>query len=182
MDLEQRVAQLEALVARLTRQVGPHLSFARSTMAPVDSGPVQTQQGQFDALSVRDAMPVLQHYGFASLMPKDGDKVVAHLGGHRSMAVVIATGHQAYRYRHQTTGEVTLYDMWGRSIRLTANGIVVNPGELPAVVNGDLHVTGNIIGGFGGGDAVGLQTHRHTQPADSRGDTEQHTAPPIPGT
>jgi phage gp45-like len=160
VDLEARVALLERLVARLTRQNGA-IAFARSTMAPVDTGAVQTSQGRFDALTVRDAMPVLQHYGYASVMPADGDKVVAHLGGQRSAAVVITTGHQTYRYKGQAVGEVTIYDMWGRSIRLTANGIVLNAHGQPVVLNGDLHATGAIIAGYGGADQVGLQSHDH---------------------
>jgi phage baseplate assembly protein gpV len=44
-------------------------------------------------------------------------------------------------------------------------------------VHGDLHVTGAVIAGFGGGAQVGLQTHHHVN--DSHGDTE---GPPVPGT
>jgi phage gp45-like len=161
MDLEARVAQLERLVARLSRQNGSAISFARSTMAPVDSGAVQTVQAQFDALTVRDAIPVVQQYGLASAMPAGGDKVVAHLGGQRSLAVAIATGHQAYRQRNQAVGEVTLYDMWGRNIRLTAAGVTINCGALPMTITGNLRVTGSVIAGYGGADQVGLQTHRH---------------------
>lgn len=49
-------------------------------------------------------------------------------------------------------------------------------------LKGDLHVTGAVIAGYGGGDQVGLQTHRHTQPNDSHGDTEVPTNAPTAGT
>ena len=177
MDLEARVALLERELARLTRQRGQAISFARSTMAPVDTGAVQTSQGQFDALSIRDAMPVLQHYGFASAMPVNGDKVVAHIGGQRSLAVVIATGHQTYRQRNQAVGEVTLYDMWGRTIRLTSTGITINCGAVPMTITGNLRVTGSITAGYGGADQVGLQSHRHGTGAAAAG-----TSIPTAGT
>jgi phage gp45-like len=36
-------------------------------------------------------------------------------------------------------------------------------------LNGDLHVTGAVIAGYGGGDQVGLQTHTHRVPAQPGG-------------
>jgi Phage protein Gp138 N-terminal domain len=50
------------------------------------------------------------------------------------------------------------------------------------VIGGELRVTGRVTGGFGGSDQIGLHTHRHTQPRDSRNDVEQPTDPPTPGT
>ena len=55
-------------------------------------------------------------------------------------------------------------------------------GTTTITFDGDLHVKGAIIAGFGTGDQVGLQTHRHTQPVDSHGDTEAETDPPVAGT
>jgi hypothetical protein len=49
-------------------------------------------------------------------------------------------------------------------------------------ITGNLHVTGAVIAGYGGGDQVTLQQHKHTQPPDGRGDTEQPTNPPTAGT
>lgn len=76
----------------------------------------------------------------------------------------------------------TIKDKSGNVIDMTAGGITVTPASGPVKVVGDLQVTGSLIGGFGTGDAVGLQTHTHTQPVDSHGDTEAPTNPPTPGT
>jgi hypothetical protein len=55
--------------------------------------------------------------------------------------------------------------------------------ECPLVtLSGDLHVSGAVIGGYGGGDQVGLQTHTHTQPNDTHGDGELPTRAPTAGT
>lgn len=55
--------------------------------------------------------------------------------------------------------------------------------EAPLVeATGDLHVTGAITAGYGGGDQIGLQSHTHTQGNDSHGDTEAPTSAPTPGT
>lgn len=49
-------------------------------------------------------------------------------------------------------------------------------------LTGDLHVTGAVIAGYGDGDQVGLQTHRHDQGTDGGGDSEVRTDPPAAGT
>jgi phage gp45-like len=130
-DLGARVAMLERMVATLARRQGSGFEFSRSTAAPVDSGPVQTIQGQLDALSRRDGMPVLFHYGFSSAMPIGGDKAVAYLNANRSSGVVIATGHQTYRVTGLVTGETVIHDMWGRSVKLGALGPVIDANGSP---------------------------------------------------
>jgi hypothetical protein len=69
-----------------------------------------------------------------------------------------------------------------RYVSFTDAGIViaVKSGE-PVKIIGDLHVTGAIIAGFGGGDQVGLQTHTHNQGNDSHGDAEVPTNAPNAG-
>jgi hypothetical protein len=54
------------------------------------------------------------------------------------------------------------------------NGITINA---PFV-----NVSGAIVGGYGGADQVGLQTHTHTQGSDSHGDSEKPTNAPTAGT
>lgn len=166
-DLAARVAMLERMVAALSRRQGASIAFSRSTAPPIDTGAVQTIQGQMDALSARDAMPVLMHYGFSSAMPVGGDKVVAYLGATRSSPVVVATGHQTYRLTGLATGEVAIYDMWGHSIKLGSAGVTVT---------GDLHVSGAVIAGYGGADQVGLQSHTHAEHGTGGGTTSAPTA------
>lgn len=50
------------------------------------------------------------------------------------------------------------------------------------VYAGAIHTSGAVVAGFGTGDAVGLQSHTHTQPNDSHNDVEQPTAAPTGGT
>ena len=173
-ELESRIALLERLVQQLVRRQAQPIGFARSTAAPNDSGPVQTVQGQFDALSLRDGMPVLFHYGYTSAMPIGGDKVIGYLGGERSSPVVLATGHQTYRLTGLAPGEVALYDMWQHAVRLNSAGIAMTG---TVTINGDLRVTGAVIAGYGGGDQVGLQTHEHAVPEHAG-----TSSPPTAGT
>ena len=77
----------------------------------------------------------------------------------------------------------------GSVIRLSAVGdIFLSPGsgivkiDGNLTVNGYIRADGAITAGYGSGASVGLQTHTHTQPPDSRGDTEAATAAPTAGT
>jgi phage gp45-like len=200
MDWEGRLRALERHVAALERRYNP-LSMARSTVVPNDGGNVQTVQGKLDALSTRDAMPVLFQYGFSCSMPVDTDKLVAFIDGDRSKAVVFASNNQTYRIKGLATGEVALYDMRGRFIKLGASQITVQANGAPVEVDGAttvtvnastkirfvtprLEVTGDII------DHCDTQphtmadersiynTHTHDQTPDSHGDAEQPTEVP----
>jgi phage gp45-like len=158
LALEQRMAALERYVQKLERRINAGIAFARSTLPANDSGTVQTIQGRLDALSVRDDMPVIMHYGFSSSMPVGGDKVVLFGNGERSNAVVVGSNHQAHRFTGLLTGECVLYDMWGHSIHMTAGGINI-AGNV--AITGNATVTGEVTAGFGTGDSVTLQKHQH---------------------
>jgi phage gp45-like len=140
-DQEARIAMLERQVAALTRRLGTPFTLARSTVAPNDAGAVQTIQGQLDALSTRDAMPVLYHYGFTGSPPIGTDKLVAFLDGDRSKGLVIATGHQEYRLTGLANGEVAIYDMLGRYVKLAQSGIVMNAAAGPVTIENATTVT-----------------------------------------
>lgn len=65
------------------------------------------------------------------------------------------------------------------SVFMSSDGITINGGGQPVhVMNGDLHVDGAVIAGFGGADQVGLQTHRHGLGIN----TAAGTVIPTPGT
>ena len=150
---------LERLYIRHLMTVG----IGRVT-ASDDTGNAMALQVQLSANEIRDATTNLQHYGFGS-HPLPGAQVTTlSVGGDRSNTVIIATGDISYRIRNTQPGEVWLQDNQGRSVYLTANGIVINGNGTPVTVQGDLHVTGRIISGYGSGDQVGLQTHTHTAP------------------
>ena len=156
------IAALRRAIAGLTRRQTSHVSFARSTAAPNDSGSAQTSQVQLDALTLRDGVPVLMNFGFTSNMPPGGDNVVVHLGGERSKAIVIATGHQQYRLTGLPSGAVAIHDSTGNKIVITSTGIAITGN---VAITGNLTVTGDITAGLGSADQVGVRTHRHNTSA-----------------
>ncbi len=99
-----------------------------------DGGVVQTVQVQ-SPHEIRSDTPVLQQFGFSSVLPEGTDVVVLSLGGNRSSAVVVASGHQTYRINGLSSGEVVVYNQWGQSIRLAESGIVVEANNQSVTVN-----------------------------------------------
>lgn len=78
--------------------------------------------------------------------------------------------------------KVVIYGPTGVVIRTANSSVTITATEDKVTIEGNLHVTGAVIAGFGTDDQVGLQTHRHTQPSDSHGDSEAETNPPVAGT
>jgi phage gp45-like len=147
-----------------------------------DTGTVQTAQLKLNTSEMRDGVPVVQLFGLSGNPPAGTDAVALFLGGDRSNAVVIATNHQGSRPTGRAPGETTLYNNFLMSIYLSQNGPIVQCAGKPMLVEGDLHVTGEVIRGYGGVDQVTLGGHKHNQPPDTHGDTEQPTNAPTPGT
>lgn len=80
--------------------------------------------------------------------------------------------------RLSADGSVLFVNQQGMSVLMSADGIAINGGGKPVhITNGDLHVDGAVIAGFGTGDQVNLQTHRHGVGTPSAG-----TIPPTAGT
>lgn len=149
-----------------------------------DDAPVRVAQVRLSEVETRDQTGMLQHYGYSSRPHPGADAAFMCLGGDRSKMVVIATHDQRYMFV-LTEGEVALHDDLGQSVHLTRTGIVINGGgnaitivNTPSVTqDGDLHVKGAIVAGFGGGDSVTLQGHKH-----GTGTAAAGTVAPSPGT
>lgn len=115
--------------------------------------------------------------------PAIGDQVfVVPQEGHAEHGVIVGRAFSDQQQPPATpSGEVWIVHSSGSFLKLTNDGNISV--TAPTItMTGDLHVTGAVIAGYGGGDQVGLQTHRHTQPADTHGDTEQPTNAPTAGT
>ncbi|EHS3657155.1 phage baseplate assembly protein V [Escherichia coli] len=117
----------------LFRRLVSLLSVGRVTACD-DSGVVQTVQVQSPS-EVRSDTPVLQQFGFSSVLPVGTDVMVLSLAGNRSSAVVVASGHQSYRINGLRSGEVVVYNQWGQYVRLGEDGIVVEVSGQPVTVN-----------------------------------------------
>ena len=163
-QLEARVLMLERQLAALSQRRQMPFALARSTMDVNDTGVVQTVQARLDALSVADAIPILYHHGFFSAPPVGADLHVAFLDLDRAKGIVVASNHQSFRMTGAAPGDAGLYAQ-GCLFHLTAGGILVTGNVTHTgnyTLNGDLHVTGAVIAGYGGSDQVGLQTHTST--------------------
>jgi phage gp45-like len=142
-----------------------------------DAGPVLSAQIQIGYMEIIDNVPVLQQFGLASVPPPGSDAAAAFVAGDRSNGVVVATNDQTTRPTGKQSGETMLYNARGMQVYLSASGIVINTGGAPVTINGDLHVTGEVVRGFGTADQVTLGQHRH-----GTGSAAAGTVAPTPGT
>ncbi len=142
------------------RRVRNAVRFGQIT-GVTDGGPVQTAQVKGSYLETFGELPVMQQFGLASSAPAGSDAVVLAPNGDPTSGVVVATNNQGARPVGQQPGESTFYNAFGMTIHMSQGGIVIQANGKPVVLTGDLHVSGAVIAGFGGGDQVGVQTHDH---------------------
>lgn len=134
--------RMEGAIERLWRRVQLFVSRGRVTTSN-DAGSVQMLQLKLGPLETRDQLPRLAEFGFTSRLPVGADVVVLFVGGDRSNAVAVASGHQPSRPTALEEGEAMVYDLWGKRLYLSKDGIVVEAGGTPVTVNNATTVTIN---------------------------------------
>lgn len=133
----------DGVMSRLWRRIQLTTGWARITFSD-DSKTCQLLQLKLNDSETRDNTPRVAEFGFTSRPPVGSDVVVVFLGGDRSKGVVVATGHQPTRPNGLTEGETQVYDLWGKSVYLTADGgIIVEAQGTPVTVNNATTVTIN---------------------------------------
>ena len=144
------------------------VGVGRTTAPADDSGPAQTVQVRLSGGEVRDGLPVTAIYGLASHAPVGSDVVCLFLGGDRSNGVVIGTANQGSRPRGRRPGEVAIYNEFGMTVFLSADGIRIDAGGKPlritrapeVTMDGDLKVKGEVTA-MSDGAAIRLSQHKH---------------------
>lgn len=97
-----------------------------------DSGDVQLAQVTEGALGdggqelVTDKVPRVTEFGFASVPPLQSVATMLRRCGERSRAFISGTSHSASRPRGMQSGDTCLYDVRGRRVSLTSDGVVID--------------------------------------------------------
>jgi phage baseplate assembly protein V len=142
---------------RIGRRVMTIVAGGRKTTGR-DDGNVQLLQARLGEAEVRDDLPRLAEFGFASMPPDGSDLVVLFVGGDRSNGVVIASGHIATRMKNLQPGESALYDSLGKHVYLKADQIEIDAKGQPVnVINASqVNVTssGPVVVTAGGGAKI----------------------------
>jgi phage gp45-like len=98
------------------------MGLGRGTTAVTDGGPIRTVQIIFVTTGeIRDGVPVMQHYGFASRPHAGCDYTAMTLSGDPTKSLVIASNDQRFRVT-LAEGEVALHDDLGQKFHLTRTG------------------------------------------------------------
>jgi phage gp45-like len=154
-------------------------------------------QNQTTSEGPQDGIPSVQTYGLASSPLRGCDHILIYAEGDRSKGIAIASNDQRFRPKGMLGGEVMLYDNATQRVYLQGGTkVVINAateidmeidGTLVAkitaaglAITGSITATGDITGGFGGGDAVDMQHHTHTYTPGSG--TPTATSEPVAGT
>lgn len=114
---------------------------------------------------ITDKVRRVGSFGFASVPPLGSEALLLRRNGERSRSMVIGTSHRPSRPKNLQPGDSEIYDVRGAKLSFTANGLLIDCAGLAAViqnfstltVNGDIHVTGDVISRSGGA-AVSLNT------------------------
>jgi phage baseplate assembly protein V len=187
---------------RLTNALKMHAAAMDGTAPQAKWGIVQTVDAASMTAKVllqpegvpTDWLPILSSFvggGWGLVhVPASGTQVLClpDAGDHDNYVIIGATWSTANRPPASAQGEFWLVHSTGSKVALTNDGKAMivdqagtsltftNDGKV--VLNGDLHVTGEVIRGFGSGDQVTLGQHTHRENGTGGGTTN----PPNAGT
>jgi phage gp45-like len=165
----------------MLRRVQQALGIGRTTTVPNDTGNIQTVQVQFNAVTVRDGVPVVYHFGFTACLPVGTDVTTVSLKGDPTSTVAVGSNNQSLRPKGLQPGEVQIYDAMGRFVYFTAsNGILINANNTAITmqnvttltvdgqvqVNGGIKATEDIVAGN-----ISLMNHVSTNVQPGSGDS-----------
>ena len=172
----------DLLLRRMVKKHSNGLLFGK-VVAQDDTGNAQKLQVRVDNLTLIDGVKTPYYYGITSVPPVGSDVSMLTVGGDRSNAIVLSTGNQQQRLRNLEPGAVGVHNavsqavmhadgtyvvQTGSTITITAGGAMTITTNGPVtinaptvVINGDLNVSGDVTAGYGGGDSVTLQHHKH---------------------
>ena len=149
-------------VLRLARRVVNALGIGWQNADTDESRGTATMQVSLPGGELRNDVPLLQHYGFASRPTPGADALVVFQSGDRGRGVVVATGDQRYRPLDLQPGDCCLYHSSGSRVMLHADGsISLLPSSGTVGLTGTLDVSVDVIiagKSFNGHAHGGVQT------------------------
>lgn len=109
-------------------------------------------------------IPMMQHFGFASIPPKDSDLLRVHISSDPDNPLIISSMYQPSQPTDLVEGDSALFDNHSQYIKLKANGINMKSNLINLGVGGNRiarlgdEVTVTIIGGSSSGQHKGTIT------------------------
>ena len=133
-------------------------------------------------------IPIIQHFGFSSVPPKDSQAIVTHLSGAADSPVAIASQHNASQMNGMVEGDAALYDNRDQYLIIFEDGvklvtadkfIITNPtGDSIFNSDGSINFANgakiDVAGDFITANNVSLDKHKHLNAFGVP------TPPPIP--
>jgi phage baseplate assembly protein V len=109
--------------------------ISRGTLADIDPDrKMQTVQARLLAGETKNGLEYFEPYGITSVPNNDAELVAVFLDGDRSNGLVICIADRRFRLQGMKTGEVALHDDQGQKVHLTRDGIVIEGGGKPLII------------------------------------------------
>lgn len=163
-------------ISALSKRIQLVFTTGRTSGHVNDSGVIRTVQVLLGPKQVRDNTKIIQHYGFASNMPPNGDVAILAINGDRNVPVIIGTNHQSYTIENLGNGSVALYDMFGNTIVLSSTGMEMKDlsNNIIAMTSSGVKITSPIAFEV---DAPNIRHHATTSLKQDAGGTGQTVEP-----
>jgi phage gp45-like len=167
------------MIEHMARRIVAMLGLGRSTTQSVEGSTATVQLSfigtQNAGPELRDGVPSMQHYGFASATLPGCDYAVMFLAGNRTHGVAVASNDQRYRPATLKPGEAVMYDNAGQEVYLSQSGIVVKSATSITLSAGGHTLVINSTGILLDGGVYGNHEHTSNTPGTP-------TSAPIAGT
>ena len=172
---------VETLVRRLATAVRMIVCRGKITALTVGKG-IRFVQVKLGSNETTDNIPLVQHYGFASMPDPGCHAVVVFLNGERKEGAAIATNDLRYLPENLQQGDVVIYDKWGNAIHLSQTGIsIISNSDLSLQGNNvRLHATQSLKVDCGGNGWVYTSTDRQDYSRGATGAQQDLHAPEVP--
>lgn len=166
------------MIDRLANRIKSVLGIGRSTTSS-QAGATSTVQIGFIGTArggqeLRDGIPIMQTYGFASETIAGCDYAVGFLSGDKTKGVALASNDRRYRPASLKPGEAMMYDNLGNQVYLSQTGVKIIGVESITLTAGGHTLEISSAGIVMDGTTFGTHTHTSESPGTP-------TSPPIAG-
>ena len=123
--MDRLISILQGEVRRLSHRVQMVFTLGRTTTSVNDSGPIRMVQARMGGNQLKDNLPLMQQFGFASNPPVGCDLAVSSINGDRTVCAAVASNHQTYCVKSLGEGATAIYDAYGNIIVMSSGGILL---------------------------------------------------------
>lgn len=156
------------MIESIARRVLMMIGVGRSTTASVEGATPAVQLALLGTKNagpeIKDGIPSMQLFGFASATLPGCDYAVGFLSGDRTKGVALASNDRRYRPSTLAPGESMMYDNAGNQVYLSAQGVKITGADSITLSAGGHEIVISSAGVVIDGTTFGTHTHTSESP------------------